>query len=238
MIVYVQIASDGEFLDENGFKVFDGFTKLGKEVIKFNNVEVLNLTKNDIVFGSVNTTLRAFDILGVKRPEALNYPDSLKSFLRREITECTLKDVLTEHKWPIFVKPKYIHKAFDGLVISEFKDILQLPHTYSDLTVLTSPVMRFKSEYRVYVIDDEIINISHYTGNPLESISTVITSIIVSAYSLDKNRPISYALDLGLNENGCTTIVEVNDFYALGSYGLDSLEYCRGIELRWKEIIG
>lgn len=39
--------------------------------------------------------------------------------------------------------------------------------------------------------------------------------------------PAAYALDVGLTKDGKAVIVEVNDGYSLGCYGLDPLHYAK-----------
>jgi hypothetical protein len=48
--------------------------------------------------------------------------------------------------------------------------------------------------------------------------------------------PIAYALDVGVLDTGETMVVECNDFWALGTYGLDPLLYTRLAAMRWREM--
>ena len=50
--------------------------------------------------------------------------------------------------------------------------------------------------------------------------------------------PAAYALDVGLTKDGKTVIVEVNDGYSLGGYGLDPLLYAKLLSARWAQIVG
>jgi len=49
--------------------------------------------------------------------------------------------------------------------------------------------------------------------------------------------PVAYSLDFGVTEDGRTLLVEANDFYFLGCYGLSPLSYALAIADRWKEIV-
>lgn len=48
--------------------------------------------------------------------------------------------------------------------------------------------------------------------------------------------PAGYAIDFGVTDDGRTLLVEVNDGYALGSYGLFYPEYAKLLSARWAEL--
>lgn len=48
-------------------------------------------------------------------------------------------------------------------------------------------------------------------------------------------RTICYVLDVGLMDNK-TTLVEFNDFYSIGNYGLFPDEYANMLMKRWSEL--
>lgn len=50
--------------------------------------------------------------------------------------------------------------------------------------------------------------------------------------------PSAYSIDIGLTAENETIIVEVNDGYSLGSYGLDPLLYAKLLSARWAELTG
>ena len=50
--------------------------------------------------------------------------------------------------------------------------------------------------------------------------------------------PAGYALDIGLTSDGETIIIEVNDGYSRGCYGLDPLLYAKLLSARWAELTG
>jgi hypothetical protein len=49
--------------------------------------------------------------------------------------------------------------------------------------------------------------------------------------------PISYSLDFAITDGGETQLIEINDGFALGSYGLNSIYYCKFIRDRWNQLI-
>jgi hypothetical protein len=50
--------------------------------------------------------------------------------------------------------------------------------------------------------------------------------------------PSAYSIDIGLTDIDETIIVEINDGYSLGSYGLDPLLYAKLLSARWAELTG
>lgn len=49
--------------------------------------------------------------------------------------------------------------------------------------------------------------------------------------------PQGYAVDFGLARDGRTLLVEVNDGYALGAYGLEPHAYAHLLAARWYELV-
>ncbi len=81
---------------------------------------------------------------------------------------------------------------------------------------------------------DSLIGLKHYKGDFGIIPDTTIINKAIKQY---KSSPIAYSIDMGILSNGDSVLVEVNDFFALGSYGLDPILYARGIEARWNEIV-
>lgn len=50
--------------------------------------------------------------------------------------------------------------------------------------------------------------------------------------------PAGCALDFGVTEDGRTLLIEMNDGYSLGFYGLEPALYARVLAARWAELNG
>ena len=50
--------------------------------------------------------------------------------------------------------------------------------------------------------------------------------------------PNGYGTDFGVTDDGRTLLIEVNDGYALGSYGLYYLDYAKLLSAIWAELTG
>lgn len=58
---------------------------------------------------------------------------------------------------------------------------------------------------------------------------------VIEAYV---DAPAGCAIDMGVTSGGRTLLVEVNDGYALGCYGMDSVAYALLLAARWAELVG
>jgi len=50
--------------------------------------------------------------------------------------------------------------------------------------------------------------------------------------------PAACSLDFGITDYGRTLLVEINDGFSIGAYGLDEELYAKFLMARWAEIIG
>ena len=62
--------------------------------------------------------------------------------------------------------------------------------------------------------------------------------VIKQAVQDYKTAPAGYSLDFGVTDTGRTLLIEVNDGYALGSYGLFYIDYAKLLSARWAELTG
>lgn len=51
-----------------------------------------------------------------------------------------------------------------------------------------------------------------------------------------ESAPNGYAVDIGLTDKGETLLIEVNEGYALGHYGLNALDYAKLLSARWAQL--
>jgi hypothetical protein len=63
-------------------------------------------------------------------------------------------------------------------------------------------------------------------------------TMVYKAIDLYKDAPVSYTIDVAILKDGSTEIVEFNDFWAIGSYGLSSDIYAQMLRDRYFEIVG
>lgn len=62
-------------------------------------------------------------------------------------------------------------------------------------------------------------------------------TIIDSAIKDYISQPIGYSIDFGITDDGRTLLVECNDGYSLGNYGVNDVTYSTLLARRWIEMI-
>ena len=56
--------------------------------------------------------------------------------------------------------------------------------------------------------------------------------------SLGERAPASYAIDVGVLDDGSTALIEMTDGFSLDRYGLDATAYLAVVSARWRELVG
>lgn len=202
-----------------------GFIKMGYEIIHYETVPE-DITKDDVLIGYIGNVHKALRYLNIEVPQAIDYPEELNWYFWREIKRIESVD---EIKIPSFVKPVNF-KEFNGRVVREFRDLIGI----KDIPMYTSEILDIETEYAVYVINGEIAGIKHYKGNPYISLNKRTVDECISKY---KNCPASYRMDFGVTDLSKTIVIEVNDGYSSGNYGLDEITYAKFLLARWEELM-
>lgn len=230
---------DGDFPSSvNADSAVIGFNDLGMKIIPFQgfgDIETdVDCGPEALVAGYIGDVRTALKKLGLPLPPELDYPEELREFYGREIWTGTLRDAKQWplSKGPVFVKPT-TQKLFTGLVWQGTKTNRLTLATYDeDTPVFMSNVVDFISEFRCYILDGKILDVKRYKGSYSVGPAKEVVEAAVAAYK----GPRAYAIDFGVTSDGKTLIVEVNDGFALGNYGLHHIGYARMIEARWEEL--
>ena len=238
--VFVQ-AKDGAPEDEAFHKAWHGFRKRKIEctLVESEVIEsgTLQLSRSTLVAGGIRTVENAMRQIGMHPPLANNLPDELSAFFGRSILKTTLGEVRRD--WnsreprQCFLKPLNQNKLFPAIALFDRDDLASLNSLSPDTQVIVSEYVLFESEWRVFVVDREIIGMSHYQGN---CFTYPDASTIKSAVGEFLSAPAGYGIDFGVLDSGKTVLVEANDGYSLGSYSLNSVDYSRLLEARWTEL--
>jgi len=220
----------------NTFAALDGFRQLGVETVPFygfGDVETLeDLGPEVAIVGFVGDVHTALKKMGRPLPVPMDYPEELRPWFRREIKQTTLT-LAKRSLDPIFLKPVE-EKLFTGFIWrGPNAEAVRLATVDGEARVWTSEVVKFVTEYRCFVLDDDVIGVKHYKGDWGTALNRADVEMAVHDY---QSSPRAYSLDFGVTADGLTTLVEVNDAYALGHYGLPSVLYARLIEARWEEL--
>lgn len=216
-----------------------GFNELGMKIIPFQgfgDIETdVDCGPEALVHGFIGDVYGALDKLKLPRPPSIDYPQELAGFFGRKIWTGTLEAIQDKGLYPppgVFVKPRAL-KLFTGFVWQGTRACrLHLASYPKETEVFFADPVKIVSEYRCFVLDGEILDVRRYKGDWSLAPSRRLVDACVLLYQPYR----AYAIDFGVLEDGTTVVVEVNDAFALGSYGLHPVLYARMIEARWEEL--
>lgn len=254
------IPPHGEYLNESVFCAVQGFRDRGYEVVRFKHGtdQVRNAKSLDwyvldglypsdtVVVGSIAAVRHALRESAGVSPNLPTYPPCLKDDLGREIHETTSGEFLNTSQVETclgkFVKPVE-QKLFTGKVMETVRDLTTLGKLPESTPILVSNRLNLLLEARVFVLRGEILDIRPYRGDPgsLGRLNTLaVIPQCVKKMSDWEDCPVAYALDVGVTLDRelwhPTRVVEVNDAFALGHYGLARHHFTAMIEARWQEL--
>jgi hypothetical protein len=234
MKAYVQ-AQHGQWLNDNCYTVWYGLTRMGYNVHPFSMDNIpTDITRQTIVHGGINTMRMIFDQMGVEQPPIHNPQDYLPQYCNdRKFNSTTMGSIRTWNNYPYFIKPEVDHKLFTGFVVNNVMDIMRLGEIPESTPILLSEVINIVSEYRCFVHLGKLVGSKNYTGDFTKNIDYSIVEQAIKDYN---NQPLAYTLDFAVTDKGETTLIEINDGFALGSYGLNPIIYTKMIMSRWLEI--
>ena len=235
MNVFIKAMQNGFPETASGYTAWQGFKALGCHTFFYqNDNELCDCGRADIIVGGISTVRRKMAEWGIALPE-YNYPREMERYLGREVWLDELGAVLSDKsKWPVFVKPVK-NKVFTGFVLRSENGIPKLREAKKDEPVLCSTPVEFFSEWRAFVRYGRICDVRPYRGDWRYTYDTEVLKQAVQAY---KDSPAGYAADFGVAEDGRTLLIEINDGYSLGCYGMEPVEYARLLSARWCELVG
>jgi len=234
--VYIR-CREGHPDNPNMFAAYDGFRQLGVETASFEGFGDIG-TLSDLgpevaLSGFVGDVLAALKQLGKPSPPNIDYPDELRPWMGREVWRSTLGKIRRTVD-PVFFKPVE-EKLFTGFVWrSPDGDRMRVATLRDDVDVWVSECVDFVSEYRCFVNGGKIVGCRLYDGDWSRAPDRKVVESAVAAY---RSSPQAYSIDFGVTSDGRTLLVEVNDAYALGAYGLPSVLYANMVEARWSELM-
>lgn len=236
MKAYIRKGKDNEFNSVNFNNAYEGFKELGVEIKFYTDIkDITDNNPEDIIVSGIGDVRYMLDKLGKTYP-TLEYPDSIfkHEYLGRRIWKDILGSVMAnKEKMNIFIKPTAGGKIFTGTVIKEFQDFRACVGVDESTEIWCSELVDFVSEYRCFIRYGEILGVKHYKGDAFIVPSKEVLENIINDY---KDAPNAYVIDLGVTKNGETLLVEVNEGYSVGSYGLESIRYAKLLTTRWAEL--
>lgn len=225
---------EGQPETEMQYYAYLGFRTLGIETASFDWIDDINampdLGSTVGIAGYIGDVQRGLEQISKVIPPNIDYPEELQDFLGRKIWDSTLAEVRASTS-PLFVKPLE-HKAFTGFVWQADRASRMRIVTHSDeCPVWVSEPVEFVAEYRAMSLYRQIVGCRLYKGDW----SKVPDKDIVEAgqKAMGRKAPNAFCLDWGVTADGRTLLVEMNDGYSFGHYGLSPVSYARMLSARW-----
>lgn len=135
----------------------------------------------------------------------------------------------------IFIKPVTV-KQFTGFVLDGMQyPFLEYLDPETQVRVYEPFRSRIVSEWRVYVHRNQIVDSRNYSGDFTLSPNYAYVSSVVAGNRTEF--PVAYTVDVGLLEDGQNVVVEFNDMWAIGNYGIPNDLYHRLLKDRYFEIV-
>ena len=250
--IYIKMRHDSEMNMDiphnyNFANAMYGFREMGAEIVPYYKVaDIYDLvTKEDIVIDYIDQCNRIFSKFDVY-PHVPDYPKCLSEFLGRKIWYDTIDSISScEEKWSAgnFVKPTK-SKVFTGKIIKSIGDLVGCGNHSENYEVMVSESLDIKAEWRCFIYYDNILDIRPYgllLDQKRDSFYYHYDSAVVKKM-LDKfvtwdDRPVACSMDICVTNDNRTLLMELNDAYSLGSYGLPSIFYAKFISARWSQLL-
>lgn len=206
-----------------------GAFESGIKTVPFFDIKTVNKNPYNIVVTTVEESLEWLDY----NLQAID-DKWAKEFKKRKETITTI-DEITEY--PCFIKPYKHIKAFTGIVVENKREAVLFTQDFKD-SISCQEIIDFESEYRVYITKDRgVLGIKHYLGDPyiIPDKSFVEDVFSAAKKNLKQN---SYTLDIGIDKQGQNYLIEINDGWSVGNYGLNPSAYYSFVKARWLQLTG
>ncbi|MDD5001526.1 MAG: ATP-grasp domain-containing protein [Thiomonas arsenitoxydans] len=170
--------------------------------------------------------------VGVKEPAPIDYPECLRPALGRFIVTVPFEQA----RHGCWIKPVRT-KAWEPHVMTAGEAIPVDERVWESAVI---PEKDWIAEWRVYVLDGQIVGHGRYDDGPDESAVFDEGAVLswIGAYTASGQAPSGYGLDVALLSDGRTILVEVTDGWAIGFYKgtCESARYAELLAARWAEI--
>lgn len=188
------------------------------------------ITPNNLFVGSVEFMREVFKCVGIDDPRV---PSNSNRTHHVETLGNIKAQVKLGYKW--FIKPFEI-KLFTGFVIDQmqYSSIQNIP---DDTQVMVYEPFKYpiESEWRCYINNHRLEYVSNYSGDPLVGING---TYLMNMINTNKDTfPCAYTIDIGVLTSGENVVIEYNDMWSIGNYGLPNDVYLKMLKNRFYEII-
>lgn len=137
-------------------------------------------------------------------------------------------EFMDRDKLPSYERGRYFVKNISKLKefhSSAYDGRIPAPSTLPAGMYLLSEWVDIRSEFRVFVYQDQVLAVQNYLGAPLVFPNPAKILKMVERYKEDKGRPEAYAMDIAVtcqkDQSAGTVILEVHPFVSCGLYGFN-----------------
>ena len=120
-------------------------------------------------------------------------------------------------------------------MVSAYRDFISLSGIPDEEPVIVQELVNMVSEWRATVLRNSVLNVAHYKGDAMLFPDPKTIREALDAFS---DAPIGFGMDWAVTDDGRTILIEVNDGFALGNYGVRGHDYTALIECRWRQLMG
>lgn len=150
-----------------------------------------------------------------------------EEFLKRDYKICKWDEIPRHGKF--FLKDASELKKYGNITDTTYMGIDDLfnyvPKSKLDSTLAlskehmyqVSSLLPIQTEYRVYVIDNEIVAITNYEGSPLNTPDIKLLQKAISLIQFNEKWLQSYTIDIAVGRFG-TALLEIHNFTSVGLY--------------------
>jgi hypothetical protein len=211
-------------------------SNLDYRLITYDDIDIVStnfeylFTKNNVFVGSVEFMKLVFGKQGIDIPKV---PMNSNRVHNVDTLGNVKKQAQLGYKW--FIKPFDI-KLFTGFVIDQMQyySIKNIP---DDTEVMVYEPFKhpIESEWRCYINNHKLEYIANYSGDILVNVNGLYLMSVIN--SNKDTFPCAYTIDIGILTNGENVVIEYNDMWAIGNYGIPNDIYLRMLKNRYLEII-
>lgn len=196
----------------------------------------LDVAAAALVAGRLPFVLGALRQLRLAVPTPLDYLGAPSNVLGRRVWPSTLGAVraaVESGNEAVFVKPRGVAKSFTGRVVTSPEDLLGIRVSSPNTLVWCSEPVAFRAEHRAFIVHSQVAAVRQYDGEP-HDLDLAAAELVMGA--IRHLLPAGCAVDLGTLDSGPVVLVEANDGFCLGRYGLEAEVYCDLLMARWSEL--
>jgi hypothetical protein len=206
------------------------------QMMHVGDIYALDAKPNVLISGGVSPILSSLKNVGIT-PRECDYPKELSQYLHRSLDVCCMSDVrkLVGEGKSVFVK-SVKQKHLTGFVVNSVNDLLACSYVRDEEPMyISDPVpMSSMREWRAYFVQNKIFDIRPYKGALTGSVPNLV--LLNKMLQEWEDRPISGSIDVATDSKGNSILVEVNDGFALGNYGMIPYNYIHVLASRWFQL--